>query len=106
MTPAHIMGTYFHEIKHYECATTNCVCFKTSSMWLKESHALENELVMGLKYEFPEALRTSILGILTYMYDVDQPFTYRFAAFRTHRRIIWRETTEYLEKYNEKLLQE
>jgi len=106
MSSAHIMSTYFHEIKHYECISTKCICTKTTSLWLKEAHALEHEIEMSLKHDFPEVLRVSTLGVIKYMLDPDQPISYRFAAFRVHRRTMWTEAMEHLEIYDEKLLKD
>lgn len=100
----HKMSTFFHEQRHHICMEDNCICMNVSSLWLKESHALQAELKQAMEYGLVESLEASVGGILIYVVDTKQPLHYRLAAMHVRRKSIWTDSIKYLEETRGKRL--
>jgi hypothetical protein len=96
--PEQIMGTYFHELTHYECKTNGCLCIRSGYGWLIETHALEGELKKGVEADLFKVVETTVYNILFYMVDPSQPVRYRLAAMNVLNKSAWQEATAYIQE--------
>ena len=104
------LTTFFHELQHYRCRITKCYCYSSSvfsedekiiATILKEKHALENELRMGLEMKDPYLLENSVISIINYiLYDKD--YIYKIASLSIFDGPYWKKSIKFLKEWKEK----
>lgn len=96
LTPEDIIATYAHEIGHYEHNKNNCECFVKKDFIMIEEHAFLNELRVGLHYNDPEMLETSIRIMGSYTLGNGGNLYYKLAIFNVMKSDLWRTAIAYL----------
>ena len=90
-SPAQIITSFFHELRHYECYITKCLCSNTEgefvtdnvivSTVLREKHGMINELEMAWEMKDTLLISSSMNSIATYILGEDVTPIYRAAAY-------------------------
>ena len=62
LKPNDLIGTYFHELGHYNCYKDKCFCMKSNTKFVQEAHAIMNELRLNVANDFPIAVFSQVRG--------------------------------------------
>ena len=103
-----ILTSYFHEIKHYVCAASNCICSNKDkvlmmndsivSAILREKHAMVNELTMSWEAKDSKLIAQSLTTIAKYIISENPNLIYKMAAISATEDPIWDKSYDYLKK--------
>ena len=103
-----IVTSYFHELQHYKCVITKCICSDKNSELadnssiisaiLREKHAMVNELEMGWGFQDQLLVCQSVQNIISYIIVEDTNLVYKMAAISVTEEEIWNKSIDYFLK--------
>ncbi len=103
-----IITSYFHEIEHYVCSASNCICSNKDkvlmmddsiiSAILREKHAMVNELTMSWEAKDSKLIAQSLTTISRYIISENPNLIYKMAAISATKDPIWDKSYDYLKK--------
>jgi len=98
--PHEVMGTYFHELGHYECNTMKCpYCISHGHKHVTELHAIVNELESTIEYNYPKVMKSSFDKYKGWLRQYDKHQEYADAVLQLQSSPFWDDVTSFSEKH-------
>jgi len=95
--PHRIIGTYFHELGHYNCHSKRCErCKRKEFKVNSEYHAMINELEMSIEHDLTIALVFSVNELRTTVDHHKSHKRYAVAGLAIYESTVWNKVETYL----------